>query len=350
MPPAQSERTASGGRGRGARATLDSVAARAGVSRQTVSNVINLPHLVRMDTAERVRAVISELDYRPHPAAQQLRTRRSQLLGLRVYQAPDPTVFDRFLHRVTEAAADRGYRIMLYTARDDEHEIDTYAELLDRWNLDGLVLSYTHAGDRRASHLSALDVPFATFGRPWDGPGLHSWVDVDGAAGTRAATEHLINQGHRAIGYIGWPEGSDVGDDRLSGWAAALRDAGLPAVPPRRCLNEITGGQQAAAGLLDEDAVTAIVCVSDLLALGALSAAATRGLDVGRDVAIIGFDDSDVARVAKLSSVSQPLQAVADECVGIIVDAITSDTAPSAPRHVLLPPTLELRASTEGPR
>ena len=330
------------------RATLAAVAQRAGVSPQTVSNVINSPQIVRPDTAARVRSVIAELSYRPQSAAKQLRTRRSQLLGIRIHQ--DPAVFDRFLHALTEAAAARDYRIMLYTATDDDREIATFDELLNRWSLDAMVLSFTHSGDRRTGHLTERGVPFVSFGRPWDGPGAHSWVDVDGAAGTRAATEHLIAKGHHRIGFIGWPEGSDVGDDRLRGWVAAMTAAGLPAPPPTRCNNDITLGGRAATELLAREDVSAIVCVSDLIALGALSAAGTRGRTVGSDLAVIGFDDSDLAQIADLSSIGQPLPLVAEHCVRIVVDQITQGIDNVPPEHVLLPPTLELRGSTERGR
>ena len=139
------------------RATLGSVAARAGVSRQTVSNVINSPDIVRPDTAERVRAAITELAYRPHPAAQQLRTRRSQLLGMRIYQAPDPTVFDRFLHTVTDVAATRDYRIMLYTADDDAREIDTYGRRASRSMEPGRADPVLHPCRRSPHRLSPRD-------------------------------------------------------------------------------------------------------------------------------------------------------------------------------------------------
>ena len=335
-------------RTRGSKATLESVATLAGVSKQTVSNVLNSPHLVRSDTAERVKAAIAELSYRPHQGAQQLRTRRSQLLGMRIHQVPDPTVFDRFLHAVTEIAAAHDYRIILYTAADDDREIDTYAELLDRWNVDGLVLSSTHSKDRRTDHLADQGVPFVSFGRPWDGPHQHSWVDVDGAAGTRAATEHLIAQGHRHIGFIGWETGSGVGDDRLSGWADAIGAAGLSAPPPRRCSNDLTEGGAAAAQLLGSDDVTAIVCVSDQIGLGALAVARADGRAIGSELAVIGFDDSDAARAADLSSLHQPLPLVAENCLRIIFRQITHPGEEAAPEHILLPPTLELRGSSRS--
>ena len=332
---------------RTARATLGSVAQRAGVSRQTVSNVLNSPELVKAETAERVRSAIAELSYRPHLAAQQLRTRRSQLLGMRIHQAPEPTVFDRFLHAVTEAAAAADYRIILYTAPDDAGEIDAYDELLDRWNVDGLLLTYTHAADRRTQHLRQEGIPFVTFGRPWDGGNGHSWVDVDGAAGTRAATRQLLAAGHRRIGFLGWPEDSEVGADRLMGWAGSMSAAGVSAPSPRRCLNDIDAARVAALDLLHFADVSAVVCVSDIVALGALAAADELGLRIGTDLSIVGFDDSDKAQGADLTSLAQPLREVADHCLRILLHQITaSGQGPPAPEHVLLPPTLMLRGST----
>ncbi len=341
--------------GRRPRATLDSVASLAGVSRQTVSNVVNLPHLVRDDTAARVRSAIEELSYRPHLAAQQLRTRKSALLGMRVHSSPEPTVFDRFLHAVTEAAAERDYRIILYTAADDDVEIDSYNELLDRWNVDGLLLSYTHAGDRRTQYLAGQQVPFVTFGRPWDTATAHHWVDVDGCAGTRTATRYLMSQGHSRIGFLGWPESSEVGNDRLSGWAGSVTAAGLGAPEPARCENDFDTARAAANDLLRHNDVTAIVCVSDVVALGALAAAQDRGMEVGSELAITGFDDSDRAVGADLTSLRQPLQQVAQHCVRIVLSQVSPTTTPiitdhghhaQPPEQVLLAPTLTVRAST----
>lgn len=328
-----------------ARATLGSVAALAGVSPQTVSNVLNAPHLVRSDTAERVRVAVRELGYRPHRAARQLRTHRSQVLGLRVEATPGDGVFDRFLHALTDAAAERDYRIMLYTARGDEAEIAAYSELYDRWDLDGFVLTSTHPGDLRTSHLAERGIPCVTFGRPWDGSDHHPWVDVDGAAGTRAATEHLLAAGHRRIGFLGWPAGPGVGDDRMSGWQSALHAAGVPAGPVARCHNDLTEGRAAAASLLD-GAPTALVCVSDVLGLAVLAELNERGLQPGTDVAVVGFDDTDVAQMAGLSSVNQPLAEVADACVRLITRLLQSPDRSSPPDRVLLTPTLVARASS----
>src|SRR4051794_8578344 len=214
-----------------ARPTLEIVAARAAVSRQTVSNVLNAPHLVRPDTRSRVEAVIAELGYRPNRAARTLKTRRSQLLGARIETPKDGingVVLDRFLHALTSQAQAQGYRVMLFSAARDEDEIGQYAQLLEDHDLDAFVLTGTHVGDARTAWLAERGVPFVTFGRPWGVPtAQHSWVDVDGSAGTRAATEHLLALGHRRIAFLGWPEDAAVGDDRRAGWQQACAAAGL---------------------------------------------------------------------------------------------------------------------------
>jgi DNA-binding LacI/PurR family transcriptional regulator len=331
------------------RATLGSVAARAGVSRQTVSNVLNAPDLVRSDTAARVKRAIDELGYRPHRAAQQLRTRRSHLLGLRAERVPGAGVFDRFLHAVTDAVTALDYRVMLFTAVDDDDEIAQYTDLVGRWALDGFLLTSTHPGDRRTAHLARIGVPCVTFGRPWDDTEHHPWVDVDGAAGTRRATEHLIERGHRHIGFLGWPEGSAVGDDRLSGWRSALEDAELPTPAPGRCPNDVTEGRRAAAALLDRSAPTALVCVSDALALGAMAELSARGLRPGVDVAVVGFDDTDSAQTVGLSSIAQPLVGVAEACGRLLVGGLSGRSAGEVDGHVLLAPELIVRGSSAGP-
>lgn len=324
--------------------TLGSVAELAAVSRQTVSNVINNPELVASETAARVRAVISDLGYRPNRVARQLRTRRSQVIGLRVEQSNRISILDRFLHAVTDAATLVDHRLMLYTAQDDASEIAAFDELVGRWDVDGFVLTGSHADDPRRAHLAAAGIPHVAFGRPW-GAVDDLWVDVDGAAGTRGATEHLLAHGHRRISFLGWPEGPGVGEDRLSGWRQAVRAAGLDEQRVIRCANDLTEGRRAAAALLDttEPVPTAVVCVSDALALGVLAELSARGLLAGVDLSVIGFDDTDMAGVVGLTSVAQPLVEVAQRCVGVLLSAIHGEA--TADRAALLVPRLVVRTT-----
>lgn len=326
------------------RATLHSVAAHARVSRQTVSNVINSPDIVRPDTAHRVREAIAELDYRPSRAARQLRTRRSMMLALRM--EPDRggingSVLDRFLHAVVASAQAASYRVVLYTAVDDLEEIGACEDLLAGNDLDGFVLTSTHHGDPRTAWLTERAIPFSTFGRPWGAvEQLHSWVDVDGAGGTAAAVEHLVQRGHRQIAFLGWPAGSGVGDDRRRGWERAMREAGLEPDPhlDAHVDDDVAAGRAVTSSMLRlEHPPTAVVCSSDSLALGALSVA-----DGG--LSVTGFDDTPVARAVGLTSVSQPLAAAAEECLRQVFLVLAHPTQPA--RSALLQPTLTIRDST----
>ena len=199
--------------------TLVSLAAELGVSRQTISNALNAPHRVNARTLERVLPAIRESGYRPHVAGRQLRTGSSRNLAMRLYPSPDGingSVHDRFLHALTEAGQQHGYRLTLFTAPGDDGEVAAIDELLSVADIDGFVLTGTSHGDARTAWLLEHDVPFVAFGRPWSGEqdpfdAAHSWVDVDGGAGTTAATTLLLERGHRRIGFLGWPDGSGVG-------------------------------------------------------------------------------------------------------------------------------------------
>jgi DNA-binding LacI/PurR family transcriptional regulator len=330
------------------RATLNSVARQAQVSRQTVSNVLNSPDLVNPETRDRVLKAIQQQGYRPHRAARQLRTRRSQLIGLRIEPMRDGitgVVLDRFLHSLTASAERYDHRIMLFTAVDDEAETRAYADLVATVGMDAFVLTGTHHGDLRTRWLREQGLPFVTFGRPWGAEEeKHPWVDVDGAAGTRQATDHLVRKGHRVIAFVGWPSDSGGGDDRRSGWFAALRAAGLPPSPSAEVLDGVEGGRAAAARLLDGDgpAPTAFVCASDSLALGVVTELGERDLRPGADVAVTGFDDTPAAEVLGITSVSQPISEVAAACIQQL-RAVLAGPATEPPETVLLAPRLVLR-------
>ncbi|MDI3213596.1 LacI family DNA-binding transcriptional regulator [Arthrobacter sp. AL12] len=334
------------------RPTLASLAEQLGLSRQTVSNAINAPERVKPETLRRVNDTIAATGYRPNAAARQLRTRRSRNLGFRLMPVEDGingAILDRFLHSLTENLQEHGYRVTLFAARDDEAEIRSYDELLETSDLDGFVLAGTHHGDARSDWLLARSVPFVTFGRPWNVSGddkdcAHSWVDVDGRAGTAEATNYLLGRGHRRIGFLGWPAGSGVGDDRRAGWASALDEALTPADLDALSVGVPDGTRQGAEGarLLLERGATAVVCASDSLALGASEQ--FRAATPGNPAAVIGFDDTPVAAAMGLSSVAQPVEQAAKEIVDImrhVLDGAPDEQVPVT--HRLLKPRLVLR-------
>jgi DNA-binding LacI/PurR family transcriptional regulator len=342
------------GRGGGdaARPSLETVAQRAGVSRQTVSNVLNSPQLVRPETIARVRAAIEETGYRPHRAARTLRSGRSHLIAARMHAPMDGingAVLDSFLHALTSRAEQRDYRVLLYTAEDDAQEIAAYDELLSDFDLDAFVLANTHQDDARTTWLAERGAPFVTFGRPWGAEATHGWVDVDGAAGVYDATRHLIRRGHRRIAFVGWPEGSGVGDDRRSGYVSACAEEKLDISGLTRSVEDsLATGRAAGAELLNlSSAPTAIVCVSDSLALGVWTEITARGLTPGADVAVIGFDDTPTASVIGMSSIAQPVGDIAEASLDLLTQALDgTPDGTAAAKQLLLPPSLVVRASS----
>lgn len=326
------------------RATLVDVAKASQVSRQTVSNAMNNPDRVAPETLERVRAEIARLGFRPNRAARSLRRQRANAIGFQVEQAarrPVGNILDPFLSALTASAQADDAHLITFVA-DDERVLRTYDRLLATQVVDGFVLAHTRHADPRAAWLGERQVPFVSFGRIWDDPTVTSWVDVDGRAGTVAGVEHLRARGYRRIAWLGWPDGSPVGDERRGGWLDATadldQDTGLrSATTPQDALQ----ASAAADPLLDAlEPGDAIVCVSDIVALGVTLALSRRGLRPGTDIGVMGFDDGGIAEVFDLSTVRQPLEDIADA----LVRMLEQPAEPAA--GLIIVPVVVPRAST----
>jgi LacI family transcriptional regulator len=343
--------------------TLATVAAAAGVSRQTVSNALNSPELLRPDTLERVKAAIELLGYSPNRAARSLRTRTSHLIGLRVEPAVEDSanaLMDRFVHSLVESTRDAGYHVLLFSAdgrghgpeagphADGQDAVSGYDELLRSAAVDAFVVTDTYRGNPAAAWLGERGVPFVAFGRPWAEPrATHPWVDVDGRAGVVLAVDHLVDRGHTRIAWVGWKKDSFIGEDRRSGWADRMHEHGLSTSRlSARGEDQLDFGRRAAHALLDQEHPTAFVCVSDTVAMGVLRALAERGMVAGRDAAVVGFDDSIAAQVCTptLTSVRQPLEEVAVEVVRYLGHLLGHRQAGEQGR--ILAPTLSVRESS----
>jgi LacI family transcriptional regulator len=330
--------------------TLADVAERAGVSRQTVSNAINNPDLLRPDTLARVQEAIAVLGYSPNRAARNLRTRSSHLIGMRIGPAQEGTAnatMDRFVHSLVETSRAAGYHVLLF-AGDGTDPVAGYDDLLRSTAVDAFVVTDTFLGNPQTAWLEQRRAPFVAFGRPWEHPDArHPWVDVDGAAGTELATRHLLDRGHQRIAWIGWRKDSRIGEDRRSGWSRAMHDRGLPTTGlASRVEDTVASGRDAAAHLLESAQPSAFVCASDTLAMGVLHTLRERGLRPGDDVAVVGFDDSQVAQVVPpgLTSVRQPLEDVAVQVVSALQGLLAHP--PVVGPGVMLSPTLAVRGSS----
>ena len=267
--------------------TLADVAERAGVSRQTVSNAVNNPDLLRPGTLERVRSAIEEMGYSPNRAARNLRTRTSQLIGLRVSPVQEGTanaMMDRFVHTLVETSALAGHHVLLFTG-DDEDPVAGYDNLLRSTAVDAFVVTDTYLGNPQAAWLTQQRAPFVAFGRPWDqraAPATRgSTSTVPPAPGSPPSTS--LAQGHTRIAWIGWRK--DSPHRRGPARRLARRACASAACPPpgsrRRVEDTVQSGREAAAVLLDESAPTAFVCASDTLAMGVLHTLWLRQLAPG---------------------------------------------------------------------
>lgn len=335
------------------RPTLKDVAALAGVSYQTVSKVLNRTYEVPAETEARIRAAVDRLGYVPSQQARNLRSRRSWMIGYS-WVATDPAttpspVMDEFLTAMVEEAEAAGFYLLPFTRRTTEDQVADYRRLIETDRVDGFVLSSLDYADPRVDYLVRERVPFVAFGRP-DGAPRVPFVDVDGAGGTAMAVDHLVALGHRRLGLVGLPAGSRVGDEREAGFRGAAARHGLAADDGAvaRGPDTAADGRAMAGAMLDaaSDRPTAIVAMSDTLAVGVLDAVRERGLEPGIDVSVTGFDDSPLARHVRpaLTTLRQPLHEAGRRCIRMLTARIEGDD-PDEP-EALLPPELVVRAST----
>jgi DNA-binding LacI/PurR family transcriptional regulator len=335
-------------RGRGG-PTITEVAQAARVSRQTVSNALNFPDRVRPDTLARVLEVIEDLGYVPNRVARSLRTRATRQIGYRLHaESADCVSFlqDHFLHALTRAAEEEGYLLLVFGSGRSTDEFTRYADMLRTGSVDGFVLSGIDPGDQRPAWLAQRHAPFVCFGRPRPAPPDCLWVDVEGARGVAAAVDHLVASGHRGIGFLGWSNASGPGHQRLSGWSSAMRGHGLSTEHRQYADDTLTEATRAALDLLRRSpSLTAVVAASDTFALGVYAAARQLGLEIGRDLAVTGFDDSPTASMVTpaLTSIRQPLDEIGRTVMRLLIARLRGQ-APK-PGGVLLAPSLVVRES-----
>lgn len=333
--------------------TIHDVAREAGVSIATVSYVLNGTRRVAEETHQRVFGAAQRLGYRANIMARNLQARETRLIGYTwrpsLADSFSP-ILDRFLQSMAEAAARHGYRVLTFPTTSLEHELATYEEMMRIGQVDGFVLSNTNRDDPRVRVLLDAGFPFVAFGRAnsdWDYP----WVDVDGAAGMEMATAHLVAQGHRRIACLAWPEQSLTGQYRLAGYLSGIAAAGLTPEPGwtlhgESSYNDAYSLTQRLLSLPPRIRPTAVVAMTDLMAIAALNAGWDAGYQMGRDLAVVGFDDAPIAPIVRpgLSSVRQPIAEVGERLATMLADLLAGRAI--AESHILLQPELIIRESS----
>lgn len=323
--------------------TMHDVAARAGVSIKTVSNVVNGYAHIRPSTRDRVEKAIQELGYRVNVSARNLRTRRTDMITLAVPELSLP-YFAELADSVIQAADAKGLTVLIeQTNASRERELDVLSGHR-RHLTDGLVFSPLALGPDDLEHFD-VDFPLVVLGeRIFGAPADH--VTMNNVAGAYAATEHLLSLGRRRIAVVGAHAGESVGSAalRLAGYEQALADAGIPLDP--RLVGEAglwhrsTGAETMGRMLDDGVEIDAVFALNDAMALGALHALHARRVDVPGDVAIMGFDDVDDVRysVPTISSVSPGRPQIARTAVELLVERIGArPDEPQAPFRRVVP-------------
>jgi DNA-binding LacI/PurR family transcriptional regulator len=337
--------------------TLEDVARVAGVSRATVSRVINGTRNVDSAIQVVVRKAIDKTGYAPNRAARSLVTKRAGTIALVVSGAGDPededafaaSVFtDPFFGRVTSGMLGflrtRGVHPVLMVADTERTRADVLA-FLKQGSADGALLVSTHAEDPLPFLLAAANSPVVLFARP-SRPIPVSYVDLDHQAGAKLAADRLVARGCQRIATVAGPHDVPASQNRLAGFRDAMARHGFPYVPIAEGGFTTDSGEAAMERLLAEHPdVDGVFAANDLMAQGALHVLRKHGRRVPDDVALIGFDDSSVALTCRpqLTTVRQPVEDMAAEMARLLLDQI--DQPDLRPKSVIFEPTLVVRES-----
>jgi LacI family transcriptional regulator len=331
--------------------TLKDLATELGLSITTVSRALAGYGDVADATRQRVLQAAQEMGYVADITARRLQKGHTDTIGFVIPtfgpRFSDP-YFSELLAGIGNEAARHDLDLLVSTrSPDTPEEQAAYQHMVEGRLVDGLLVVRTRVSDRRIAYLAAIGFPFVTFGRS-DLDVDFPYLDEDGFRGFELVTQHLIDLGHRRLAFIAAPQGLMFGIHRRAGLEATLQRGGL-SLPPEYCIvGDLTqgGGFAAMSHLCDlPTPPTAVIACNDLMALGAISAAQKRGLVVGRDVAITGFDDIPLAEHSHppLTTVRQPIYDIGRQICNMLIHLIRGETL--AERHVLLQPELIVRES-----
>lgn len=329
---------------------LEEVARLAGVSRSTVSRVLNRDPRVSDAARERVQTVVREHHYHPNAAARSLASRRTRILGLLIPQAVGSVFSDSFFPTLIQGVAegcttaDHDLSLLLDTSGDHRAVDRLYQRVIRGRHVDGVVIASNLVDDPIVARLQDDRFPSVLIGR--DPQGRSSFVDADNRQAARDAVAHLIGHGRRRIATIAGPANMIAAIDRFGGYVTALQEAGRLPDPALTTHADFTrpGGYRAMMAMLPHRP-DAVFAASDAMATGALQALGEAGLQVPDDVALIGFDglDGDMLAQGALSTMVQPVADLGRQAVQTLLRLV--EMPDQAPIQLLFPTTMVLRGS-----
>jgi LacI family transcriptional regulator len=315
-----------------AKVTIQEVARNAGVSKGTISRVLNARDGVNPETRALVLEVMEKLGYVPDPGARQLARRGRHVIGLALDadERRGSTYYGILRDALEERLSSEGYSTQIQR----ENQLTT--------DLDGVILLGVHLDDPRPHQLEQQRVPFAMVGRSLE---RQSWIDVDNHGGVLAAVKHLTNLGHRQIAFLGGAHTGQAAVQRLEGYRSAMQSASLEVKRELLWDGDFTelGGYRAVRRALERKLeFSAIAAASDEMAIGAIAALEDAGKRVPWDVSVTGFDDLPIAAKVKLTTVRQPIFEVGTRAAELLLERMSGKAATSD----LVSTTLLVRHST----
>jgi LacI family transcriptional regulator len=327
--------------------TIRDVATRAGVSPTTVSHVINDTRPVSADLRSRVEAAMAELGFQPNALARSLRRKRTHTLGLIVPDSANP-FFAEVGRGIEDTSFASGFSVILCNSDGDPTRELLYIDLLIQKQVDGVLLVPTGKQDELAATLRTRNIPVVVIDRDVPDAPIDR-AHIDNSAGAYLATRHLLELGHRRIGYIGGPPHLSPVPYRSAGYRQALHEAGIPIdeeLVVDGNFRDIGGYTGAQALLALADPPTAIFAGNDLMAIGALAAAREASIDVPHNLSIMGFDDIHLAGYINppLTTIAQPKYELGVIAAQLLFERLAQPDLP--PQRRLLQAVLVVRQST----
>jgi LacI family transcriptional regulator len=328
---------------------IEDIAQLAGVSRSTVSRVINCQGEVSSEVRQRVLDVVKKTGFRAHAAARSLASSRSGVIGLvipsRVQTIFDDPYFPKLIEGVSQASNAAGTTLSLFVFHTESEEKEIHPRVVAPGLVDGVIVTATRMGDPLLGELVGGDLPFVVVGRPEHPQGM-TFVDVDNVGGARLAVLHLFGLGYRRIGFIGAPMNTTPGIDRRAGFLHTMEEVGAPIVD--QLLVEGDYGEQSGYDGMQEllhGQPDGVFVATDTMAVGALRALRDAGLRVPEDIALVGFDGLAPSEraVPALTTVRQPVNEAGTRAVELLLAMVNGDL--DQPVHEVLPVKLVIRDS-----
>lgn len=334
--------------------SLKEIARLAHVSHPTVSRALKDSPLISQSTKDRIRKIASEYGYRPNRNARSLVTQRSNLIGCVVNDIADPFIGE-VIRAAEQVAAEHDYSILLTNSGGDpECEMRAVRSLIER-AIDGVIVIAALAGGVASPSFSERNIPIVLINNHHPGNLVHS-IGVDNFLGARSIARHLIELGHRRIGYIGNRFGGQADKDRSRGYRAALQKENVPqrselVIHAKSSLDGGFGGMQQLLSLRMRP--TAVFCFDDITALGAYRAIRCANLRVSKDISIAGFDDLYFASYLDppLTTISQPMREMGERAMRLLLDLLdpSVNRKKAKKTQTVIPGTLIIRESTSVP-